>query len=169
MFEQTRAIITGGSSGLGKLLAERLLAAGAEVVLVARDAARLEATRAALLATQPGSAARVHVRSCDVSQFDDSPMVEALNRVRTPENRAITLTIPPMRVHDVANAILRGIRRLGERAAAALPNRPTHARLHAQPALLAHGRALEAHRRADGRGGHVRYRAFRHLLRPDAR
>lgn len=231
MFEQARAIITGGSSGLGKLLAERLLAAGAEVVLVARDAAKLEATRDELLATQPGSAARLHVRSCDVSHFEevqrafdalaaelgaptllinsagvlsegpfertsldtfhelmnvnffgivhtcraalphmrragggrivnvssmagllgvygysaycaskhaiggfssalrmelrpenvhvhlacppefDSPMIDALNRVRTPENRAITLTIPPMRVDDVADAILRGIRR----------------------------------------------------------
>ena len=36
------AIITGGSSGIGKEVAQRLAEAGAQVVIGGRDAARLE-------------------------------------------------------------------------------------------------------------------------------
>jgi NADP-dependent 3-hydroxy acid dehydrogenase YdfG len=36
------AVITGGSSGLGLTIARQLLAAGAHVVLAARDSQRLE-------------------------------------------------------------------------------------------------------------------------------
>ena len=42
------AIITGGSGGLGKALAAALVASGAKVAIVARDAARLDATAAEL-------------------------------------------------------------------------------------------------------------------------
>ena len=41
-------VITGGTSGIGRVAAERLAAAGARIILVARDAARAEATLAAL-------------------------------------------------------------------------------------------------------------------------
>jgi gluconate 5-dehydrogenase len=44
------AVITGASRGLGKPMALGLAAAGAHVVLVARDAAKLDATRDAILA-----------------------------------------------------------------------------------------------------------------------
>lgn len=42
------AIVTGGSRGVGRAIAASLLREGARVMLVARDAARLEATRAEL-------------------------------------------------------------------------------------------------------------------------
>jgi 3-dehydrosphinganine reductase len=229
MFHGARAIITGGSSGLGKLLAERLLAQGAEVALFARDRGKLDAVRAELLARWPQ--ARVQVVSCDVSDAErvvqavdalvgawgapsvlinsagvlaegaftgtpvamfreimdinffgtvhmckvvvlymvragsgrivnissmaglmgvygysaycaskhalhglsgalrmellphgvrvhlvcppefESPMVDALNRSRSEENRAVVTTIPPMRADEVADATLRGLRR----------------------------------------------------------
>lgn len=57
------AFVTGGSSGINKAIARRLLEHGARVVIVARDAARLEAARVELDAIAPGS---VHAVSADV-------------------------------------------------------------------------------------------------------
>jgi NAD(P)-dependent dehydrogenase (short-subunit alcohol dehydrogenase family) len=42
------AVITGGSRGLGKSMAEALSEAGAQVALVARDAEKLESVRDAI-------------------------------------------------------------------------------------------------------------------------
>ena len=39
-----RAVVTGGSKGLGKAIAAELLAEGAQVVICSRDEAELEAT-----------------------------------------------------------------------------------------------------------------------------
>ncbi len=44
------AVVTGASSGLGRSIAEALAAAGAAVVLVARDRPRLDAVAAAVVA-----------------------------------------------------------------------------------------------------------------------
>ena len=52
------AVVTGASSGLGRAIAEALAAAGAAVVLVARDPARLDAV-AATIAANGGRAAVV--------------------------------------------------------------------------------------------------------------
>ena len=52
------AIVTGGSSGIGQGMAVALARAGAQVVLIARDARRLEESAAALRA-QGGQAAWV--------------------------------------------------------------------------------------------------------------
>jgi 3-oxoacyl-[acyl-carrier protein] reductase len=62
----TNAIITGASQGLGKAIAEQFLREGASVVLCARDAAMLAATRDELSA----SGGRVLAKACDVSDED---------------------------------------------------------------------------------------------------
>jgi NAD(P)-dependent dehydrogenase (short-subunit alcohol dehydrogenase family) len=59
------AIITGGSQGLGKVIAEHYLAEGANVVVCARSDKELSATRAELSGKFP--AQKVLTRTCDVS------------------------------------------------------------------------------------------------------
>jgi 3-oxoacyl-[acyl-carrier protein] reductase len=49
-----RAIVTGGSKGLGRAIAAELLAEGAEVVICSRHEAELEATAAELRGADPG-------------------------------------------------------------------------------------------------------------------
>jgi gluconate 5-dehydrogenase len=58
------ALVTGANSGIGRAMAETLAQAGAAVVLVARDAARLQETRAALV-RDGGRAATL---PCDLAQ-----------------------------------------------------------------------------------------------------
>jgi 3-oxoacyl-[acyl-carrier protein] reductase len=65
-----RAIVTGGSKGLGKSIAAELLAEGAAVVICARDAAELEKAAAELAA--PGG--NVTALPCDVT---DAAQVES--------------------------------------------------------------------------------------------
>jgi NAD(P)-dependent dehydrogenase (short-subunit alcohol dehydrogenase family) len=60
------AVITGSSQGLGKAIAEQFVREGASVVLCARDAKLLEATRTEL-AGFASAGQRVLARSCDVS------------------------------------------------------------------------------------------------------
>jgi 3-dehydrosphinganine reductase len=69
MFKERVVIITGGSSGLGKELAERFLAEGGHVALVARDPKKLEAVRNELKSkAAPGR--KIEAYSCDVSDMD---------------------------------------------------------------------------------------------------
>jgi 3-dehydrosphinganine reductase len=65
-FQDQHVLITGGSSGIGLALAHQVAAAGARVSLVARDPAKLDAARAAILAAHPG-AAGVFTASADVT------------------------------------------------------------------------------------------------------
>ncbi|MEO6748779.1 MAG: SDR family NAD(P)-dependent oxidoreductase, partial [Casimicrobiaceae bacterium] len=60
------ALVTGASSGIGRAIAQALAGAGARVVLVARRAAELEATRAAI-AAGGGNAATL---CCDLADRD---------------------------------------------------------------------------------------------------
>jgi len=58
-------VITGGSSGIGKATALRFAAAGARVVIAARDVAKLDETRAEI-AAQGG---RAYTYQCDLTDF----------------------------------------------------------------------------------------------------
>ena len=60
------ALITGGSQGLGKAIAEHYLREGASVVICARDAKVLDTTRAELEPLAP-SGRQVKAKPCDVS------------------------------------------------------------------------------------------------------
>ncbi|MBX9909777.1 MAG: SDR family NAD(P)-dependent oxidoreductase [Beijerinckiaceae bacterium] len=62
------AIISGGSSGIGKACAERLLERGHHVALLARDPERLEQTRAELSAKWPRAGISCH--SVDVGDWE---------------------------------------------------------------------------------------------------
>jgi 3-oxoacyl-[acyl-carrier protein] reductase len=61
-----KALVCGGSSGLGRAIAEALVADGVEVTLVARDAAKLDATAAALRS----GGGRVHTIAIDLTKRD---------------------------------------------------------------------------------------------------
>jgi 3-dehydrosphinganine reductase len=66
LFKDKVIIITGGSSGLGKALAKRLVAQGAHVGLVARDKRKLEDVKDELIAAK-GAGQKIESFSCDVS------------------------------------------------------------------------------------------------------
>jgi uncharacterized protein len=66
-----RALVTGASSGIGDAIARQLAAAGTELVVVARDQARLTA-----LAAELGEA-RVEVLAADLADTEAVGMVEA--------------------------------------------------------------------------------------------
>lgn len=60
-----RALVTGGSSGIGLAVAQELAALGCELVLLARDSGRLEEARASILQQHP--ACQVELASVDVA------------------------------------------------------------------------------------------------------
>ena len=63
--ENTNALITGGSQGLGKAIATQFLGEGANVVLCARSEAELFATRSGLASQFPDR--KILARTCDVA------------------------------------------------------------------------------------------------------
>lgn len=62
------AIVTGGSKGIGRAIAVRLAASGADVAMLARDEATLEEARQMVARTAKG---RVMVACCDVRKAQD--------------------------------------------------------------------------------------------------
>jgi gluconate 5-dehydrogenase len=71
------ALVTGSSKGIGFTIAEGLAAAGAEVVLNARNAAELEAARARIAAT----GAKAHALPFDVT--DQAAVEAAIDKIET--------------------------------------------------------------------------------------
>src|SRR5437867_359955 len=67
--ENRNALITGGSQGLGKTIAEQFVREGANVVICARDEKLLSAARADLQKVA-GRAQKVLAKPCDVSAQD---------------------------------------------------------------------------------------------------
>ena len=66
------AVITGGSKGLGLAMAKEMAASGADVAILARDAATLAEARAAILAEASGREGQGKVEAivCDVSKAE---------------------------------------------------------------------------------------------------
>lgn len=67
-----RAVVTGGSGGIGKAIAAQLLREGCDVAVLARGAERLEATVRELSAQGPGSIAAVVGDTADDSSVHDA-------------------------------------------------------------------------------------------------
>ena len=79
------ALVTGAGRGIGATIAEFLAAAGAEVILVSRSAADLEAVAASIVGS--GGCARVQV--CDVTDTTAiSALIEELSRLDILVNNA---------------------------------------------------------------------------------
>ncbi|MGZ9828543.1 SDR family oxidoreductase [Tsukamurella ocularis] len=83
-----RAVVTGGTDGIGLGIARRLAAAGADVILPARNAAKAEAAVAAIGAAAP--AATVATHPLDLSSLAS---VAALGRTLLDDGRPIDLLI----------------------------------------------------------------------------
>ncbi|MFD8621251.1 SDR family oxidoreductase [Streptomyces sp. DSS69] len=83
-----RAVVTGGSDGIGLGIAARLAAAGAEVVLPVRNQGKGERALAAIRRQAPG--ARVSLRSLDLSSLDS---VAALGDSLVGEGRPVHLLV----------------------------------------------------------------------------
>ena len=66
-FNQRHAIITGGSSGIGKATAKLLAASGANITIIARSAEKLETAKAEIEAVKLQSEQRVFTQIADVS------------------------------------------------------------------------------------------------------
>jgi NAD(P)-dependent dehydrogenase (short-subunit alcohol dehydrogenase family) len=79
----TRAVVTGGSDGIGLGIAARLAGAGADVVLPVRNQAKGDAALAAIRDEHPS--ARVSLRKLDLSSLDSvAALAEVLRREGDP-------------------------------------------------------------------------------------
>ncbi|MBA4808256.1 SDR family oxidoreductase [Brevundimonas sp.] len=106
--EGRRALVCGGSSGLGRAVAAALVAEGAHVALLSRDAARLQAAADALNAAGPG---RAVVAAADLA--DHAALLEAVDRAETLLGGSIEILLnntggpPPSGVSGLDPAIWR--------------------------------------------------------------
>lgn len=72
MFEGTRVVVTGGSSGIGLATAVQLARRGADVALVARDPDKLERAMAQVKSECKNPSQRVLVKSADLSRLESA-------------------------------------------------------------------------------------------------
>jgi NAD(P)-dependent dehydrogenase (short-subunit alcohol dehydrogenase family) len=96
-------LVTGGSRGLGLLIAEELLRAGARVAICARDHDTLDRARARLARSFDG---RVFAQPCDVSVREDvermvRQVIEHCGPIDAVINSAGTIVVGPMDVMDL--------------------------------------------------------------------
>ncbi len=94
------AVVTGASSGLGVETARALSAAGAEVLLIARDEAKLQAVVQELLQQQPG--AQLHTQCMDLADLDSvraavAQILRSHPRIHLLINNAGVMACPLMR------------------------------------------------------------------------
>ncbi|MGO4594974.1 SDR family oxidoreductase [Leifsonia sp. 2TAF2] len=91
-----RVVVTGANSGTGREAAERLAAAGAEVVLAVRSLEKGEKARAEIVARHP--AAVVEVRQLDLADLSSvRAFARSIDRLDTLVNNAGVM-IPPTRI-----------------------------------------------------------------------
>ena len=84
LFQGARVLVTGGGTGLGRMMAERLLSLGASVEIWGRRGAVVEATVAEMNKAHPGMA---HGRAVDIK---DPDAVEAAVAAMWAEGRPAT-------------------------------------------------------------------------------
>src|SRR5688572_15832632 len=99
-------LITGGSRGLGLLLAREFLDEGANVAICARDSAELERAKAALRGV--GRRGRVVTIACDVTDNGQGgqmvrEVVAELGSLDVLVNNAGTITVGPMETMTLAD------------------------------------------------------------------
>lgn len=125
------AVITGASSGIGAVYADRLAARGHDLVLVARSSARLEAVAARIRAAH-GVAVRTVI--ADLTRAEDRARVETL----LAEDGSITLLVNNAGIAALSPLVASDVARLEEMIAinVTAPMRLSHAIL---PGLLARG------------------------------
>jgi NAD(P)-dependent dehydrogenase (short-subunit alcohol dehydrogenase family) len=104
-FRDRVALITGGSRGLGLLLARELASQGARLSLVARDAAELDLARRELAA---GSGYRVLALPCDVRHRQEAEWaveatVERFGRLDVLINNAGVIQVGPLAHMDISD------------------------------------------------------------------
>lgn len=81
------AIITGGSSGIGKALAKLIAQRGANITLIARDRQKLELAQQEIAAVAVTTTQKILIATADVTQQQSiaSAIAEAIAKLGTPE------------------------------------------------------------------------------------
>lgn len=125
------AVITGGSSGIGAIYADRLAKRGYDLILVARTEAQLKAV-ASRLTKDTGRAVKVLPK--DLSNKGDLAKVESLLR----EDQTITMLVNNAGIGAVTPLLTSDINKMDEVIAVNI-NAVTHLTYAAAPAFVARG------------------------------
>jgi short-subunit dehydrogenase len=115
-------VVTGGTSGIGEVAAEKLAEMGARIVLVARERSRGEGTLARLREKAPGLAHTIHY--ADLTRISEMKRVAA--EVAEAEPRIDVLVNNAGAMFSTRKLTEDGLRRGGSFARSWLPNRPLY-------------------------------------------